>query len=343
MARRVAIELKMLAGKVVNAAFTAASDVFATTKDLRNISTANATALAGKAVSAAQTAAEKAIMAASVGGKLAGTKAKLLAGEAANAATAGADFVLNKVSTATKAGTPAARAIAQALNSEAGKVFIESVTAIAMAQVAKKIPVGKPILKMMAAFVASEAAINFFVTGASAFVGKVATTTEATDSSARPKQKGAKRTVPRSKYLSLRSKFQPKEMSLIIIAESPPASGKYFYNPAGSVKEPLFMALMQILELTPLTKEEGLREFQKRDWVLVDATYKPVNARGSADRDKITLRNYSILHNDLAALLPKRNVPIILIKENVCRLLEHKLTQDGLNWPAPGSVDTRLS
>jgi hypothetical protein len=35
--------------------------------------------------------------------------------------------------------------------------------------------------------------------------------------------------------------------------------------------------------------------------------------------------------NDLAALMPDRSIPLILIKENVCRMLEHKLTEDGFN------------
>jgi hypothetical protein len=229
---------------------------------------------------------------------------------------------------------PAARATAQALNSEAGKAFIGEVSAIAMAALAARMPGGSATQKVMKAVVVSEIAKNVAVT----ILGRFATPTEAADSSARPKKKGTKTLVPRSKYISFRSKFQPKDITLVIIAESPPASGKYLYNSAGSVKEPLFTALMQLLELTPLTKEQGLRELQKRGWVLVDATYKPVNALGNEDRDKIILRDYTILRNDLAALLQKRNVPIILIKENVCRLLEHKLIEDGLNVLNKGRI-----
>jgi hypothetical protein len=42
--------------------------------------------------------------------------------------------------------------------------------------------------------------------------------------------------------------------------------------------------------------------------------------------------------NDLAALMPDRSIPLILIKENVCRMLEHKLTEDGFNMLNRGSV-----
>jgi hypothetical protein len=83
--------------------------------------------------------------------------------------------------------------------------------------------------------------------------------------------------LKRSHYLSLRRCYEPKNISLVVIAESPPASGVYFYNPAGAVTEPLFAALTRQLGLSPVTKKDGLREFQRRGWVLVDATYEPVN------------------------------------------------------------------
>ena len=83
----------------------------------------------------------------------------------------------------------------------------------------------------------------------------------------------------RGEYLSLRREFEPTTVTLVIVAESPPASGKYFYNPDGEVSEPLFNALMKQLGIQPKTKFEGLREFQKRGWVLVDATYEPRQAR----------------------------------------------------------------
>jgi hypothetical protein len=117
----------------------------------------------------------------------------------------------------------------------------------------------------------------------------------------------------------------------VIVAESPPASGKYFYNPAGAVSEPLFAAFMQQLGFTPATKASGLCEFQRRGWVLIDATYEPVNALSGAARDEIVTRDYPLLRDDLAALLPDRSTPLVLVKANVCELLEPKLAEDGFN------------
>jgi hypothetical protein len=109
--------------------------------------------------------------------------------------------------------------------------------------------------------------------------------------------------LKRSQYLSLRRCYEPKNISLVVIAESPPASGRYFYNLAGAVTEPLFAALMRQLGLSPVTKKDGLREFQRRGWVLVDATYEPVNQLSSTRRDRVICRDYRSLHEDLATLI----------------------------------------
>ena len=91
----------------------------------------------------------------------------------------------------------------------------------------------------------------------------------------------------RSEYLAFRRSFEPESIRLVIVAESPPASGKYFYNPTGALTEPLFAGLMLQLGFSPTSKESGLREFQRRGWVLVDATYEPVNALSGAARNEV--------------------------------------------------------
>jgi hypothetical protein len=144
----------------------------------------------------------------------------------------------------------------------------------------------------------------------------------------------------RGEYLSLRREFEPTTVTLVIVAESPPASGKYFYDPDGEVSEPLFNALMKQLGIQPKTKFEGLREFQKRGWVLVDATYEPVNARDKPGRDLVIARDYQELCGDLKRLLATRwnGVPLVLIKANVCKLLEPKLKEDWFNVLNKGRI-----
>ena len=135
----------------------------------------------------------------------------------------------------------------------------------------------------------------------------------------------------RRDYLFLRRPYVPERIKLVIVAESPPASGLYIYDPTGSVNEPLFSALMRQLCLSPSEKNVGLRELQRIGWLLVDATYEPVNALNPKNRDDVINRDYPLLQDDLSRLLYGRPVPLVLIKANVCRLLEPKLINSGFN------------
>ena len=51
----------------------------------------------------------------------------------------------------------------------------------------------------------------------------------------------------RSEYLSLRREFEPANVALVVIAESPPTSGKYYYkpDPDGKVSEPANRCLVR--------------------------------------------------------------------------------------------------
>ena len=48
-------------------------------------------------------------------------------------------------------------------------------------------------------------------------------------------------------YIQLINKHLPEGLNLIFILESPPASGKYFYNETGKTSEPLFNELMKAI------------------------------------------------------------------------------------------------
>jgi hypothetical protein len=144
--------------------------------------------------------------------------------------------------------------------------------------------------------------------------------------------------MDRNGYHAFRRAFAPANVTLALVAESPPASGKYFYNPEGLTTEWLFAALMKRIGCTPTTKEAGLRELQRKGWLLVDATYEPINKLKGAKRAAVIVRDYPLLRADLAALLPDRAVPLVLLKANVCRLLEPLLKRDGFNVINKGCV-----
>jgi hypothetical protein len=134
----------------------------------------------------------------------------------------------------------------------------------------------------------------------------------------------------RDEYLRLRRAFEPDEVRLVIVGESPPISGLYFYDPDGLVSEPLFSALMKRIGFVPSTKAEGLAELRQRGWLLVDATYQPVNLLSPKERDAVIEADYPLLRDDLRSLLGGHSdTPVIVIKANVCRLVEPRLARDG--------------
>jgi hypothetical protein len=135
----------------------------------------------------------------------------------------------------------------------------------------------------------------------------------------------------RDEYVSLRRRYLPEAVKLVIVAESPPASGNYFYDSTGKVTEPLFSALMKQIGAEPRNKEDGLNAFKQSGWVLVDATYEPVNKLSNAQRDRIIERDYPLLISDLSSLVGGGPVPVVLMKANICRLLENRLKQSGFN------------
>lgn len=129
-------------------------------------------------------------------------------------------------------------------------------------------------------------------------------------------------------YHAMRRAFAPDPLKLIVVAESPPEGGAYFYDDRN--RGVLFREMMKLIGESPGSKIEGLRAFQARGWLLVDATYEPVNRYDDeAERNEVILRDYPRLVTDLTHLTPRRTVPIILIKKNVCELLEMKLKADG--------------
>ena len=108
--------------------------------------------------------------------------------------------------------------------------------------------------------------------------------------------------LTRSDYHAFRRVYQPADLKLIVVAESPPVSGLYFYNPAGAVSEPLFSAFMQQIGVQPASKDEGLRSFHQKGWLLADATYEPVNVNAykKVERNGIIMRDYPLLRDDLS-------------------------------------------
>ena len=123
----------------------------------------------------------------------------------------------------------------------------------------------------------------------------------------------------------------PVHRGIVFVLESPPKSGLYFYNPDGRVSEPLFSAMMKdIIGLKPKSKDEGLREFASRGFLMIDATYTPVNHDHLSDRErsKRILDDLPVLVDELRQYVGS-GTGVVLVKANVCALLDPILTAHG--------------
>ena len=120
-------------------------------------------------------------------------------------------------------------------------------------------------------------------------------------------------------YLKLRSRYMPERLRLVMIDESPPASGKYIYDPSGEGTEPLFSALMLLLRYDAGDKASGLEKLQRRGILLVDATNEPVNRQSDKERDaKIEAKYFDLLSDVQNLIEEEESIPVLLIKANVC-------------------------
>jgi len=141
-----------------------------------------------------------------------------------------------------------------------------------------------------------------------------------------------------SYYLNLRQQYHPRILQFIFILESPPISGLYFYDENGNISEPLFSEMMKLLNFKPQNKREGLLFFRNCGYLLVDATYRPVNNLKGKIRDEEILKNFKYLVEDLNDICNEIRIPIILVKANICRMLESKLKQEGFNIVNNGAI-----
>ena len=120
-------------------------------------------------------------------------------------------------------------------------------------------------------------------------------------------------------------------MKLVVVTAWPPKPRLYFYDPSGPVTESLFKAMMRALRYNPATKEDGLREFQRRGYLLLDATYRPVDGLSEEAHDELILQSYSALVAELTKILPDKSTPILLslVRPRVRQVLVRRLRNDG--------------
>lgn len=135
-----------------------------------------------------------------------------------------------------------------------------------------------------------------------------------------------------SYYKKLRDKFLPEKLKVVFVLESPPFSGKYFYDPKGNKKEYLFKIMMKFIDYKPQDKLDGLKEFSKRGYFLIDSTYDQINGvKNFKKRNYKIITNIPNLVNDLEKIVKSKRVKIIPIQKNVCKIISGPLESVGFN------------
>jgi len=148
-------------------------------------------------------------------------------------------------------------------------------------------------------------------------------------------------------YHNLRNKFLPEKLKVVFVLESPPGSGKYFYDPNGSKGELLFRVMMRYIEYEPENKLDGLKRFREKGYFLIDSTYIPVDKiKKYTDKNRVIISNISNFVNDVESIIKNKRVKIIPIKKNICQImsgvlesLNYRVLNQNIPFPDPSQIN----
>ena len=132
-----------------------------------------------------------------------------------------------------------------------------------------------------------------------------------------------------------RRKYRPHKVRFLLIAESPPSSGGFFYFGTTIGKDHLFRETMKALELWPrnepmrkgIDKGAMLRRFQSMGFYLLDTCVFPVDKLRPSERRKAVLSQTGRLVNDVIEADP---VHILVVKSSIFAPVSIALRDAGL-------------
>ena len=132
-----------------------------------------------------------------------------------------------------------------------------------------------------------------------------------------------------------RRKYRPHRVRFLLIAESPPSSGGFFYFGTTIGKDHLFRETMKALELWPrnepmrkgIDKGAMLRRFQSMGFYLLDTCVFPVDKLRPSERRKAVLSQTGRLVNDVIEADP---VHILVVKSSIFAPVSIALRDAGL-------------
>ncbi len=137
------------------------------------------------------------------------------------------------------------------------------------------------------------------------------------------------------KYSVARNKYRPDRIRALLIAESPPSSGGFFYFERTSGKDHLFRETMKALEFWPknramprgLDKKLLLKKFRSRGFFLIDTCEFPVDKLSATKRKASIIRAAAKLPGKVGKLDPDS---IVIVKKTVYGAVSEVLEKAGL-------------
>jgi hypothetical protein len=137
-----------------------------------------------------------------------------------------------------------------------------------------------------------------------------------------------------SQYISARDRWKPNAVKFLIVGESPPASGGYFYFERATGRDSLFRETLKALDLFPedkkmrkdLDKRPLLKEFQARGFFVVDVRYEPVDKLSTKERKSVIIREIPRLVDAIRKLNPEK---IVIVKCSLFAPVKKALEEAG--------------
>jgi hypothetical protein len=138
-----------------------------------------------------------------------------------------------------------------------------------------------------------------------------------------------------SQFEKAREEYRPYEIRVLLIAESPPSSGGFFYFPRTTGKDHLFRETMKALGLWPLNKplprgidkRPMLKQFQSTGLYLIDTSVRPVDKLPLKERRDVVVSQLPRLARDVAAMRPRG---IVIVKSSIFDLVSRELGEFGV-------------
>ena len=147
---------------------------------------------------------------------------------------------------------------------------------------------------------------------------------------------GTNQALLKNRYARARNKYKPTEINVLLVAESPPSSGGYFYAEKAIGKDHLFRETMKALELWPVDrplrkgcdKRPMLEQFRSLGFFLIDTCEVPVDKMPPGQRRLSTAQGALTLPNRVKRLGP---AGILIVKKTVFSPVSRALSIAGFD------------